>query len=1111
MARKPKSDAPKVTKRLRQRLVLNRWALGVMGVPLDEKRPLDRLRALIGGDEHRGIVEGHTRFCRAMQNVVDPSWLVNLTKDQLDAYDSNIVALTRQLFPHEKDRENFEWTWFQYLCLLLTEIYLDRYFADKAALCASLNESREEFNRTWEDDVPAFVPDELNKLAFQNATGSGKTHLMHANILQFRHYAKRAGLLGKIKSTILLTPSAGLSQQHVEKFPDHVFAAEQFQKDHLPVFAAGKIPVTVLDYHDFAKQGRDGQAKEGPNTVHPDQFERCNLVLVDEGHRGAKGGETGQWKSRRDELSEEGFSFEYSATFSQAIDGSADNALKNEYAKSILFDYSYGEFYKDGYGKEFRILNVESRAGEAPKKKGKSKQIDESEFPYLVGALLAFYQQVRFFDEHRAKLVPFNIERPLLVLVGASVTGGDSLSEGELSDVQELLAFFRDVLTKKDELTRLIQQFMGNEVVVASKDGVNAFEGTFDWLRTKHDTPEQLYDDLKRRVFGSTENTFKLTYVTASGEIRLSVGAAEKPFGIINVGSEGARKVAETCEERLKLTVERDQTGTEALFPKINKLEHVQVLIGSRKFTEGWDSWRVSTMGLLNLGKGEGTQVIQLFGRGVRLKGQRIRDSQGNEKGFSLKRSSRFNGQAKPPAHVQVAETLNVFGVHASYMATFREMLQNEGLDVTRKRTWELPVIEVFRDKGVYEKLKIPVVPKGERGFRDAVRIPLLAEYQSQRNRLVEIELNWFPQVETTTSKGVRPDTDAAHAPDKTRIPDEALAFLDWDKLYFGVQRLKYEVGHNIKVTPGDVQAVLSDAGWYRLLLPKQDHEFRFDRLGMWQEIAAQLLAKLFRKLYDDAKARYDAKNRKLVPLKEAIAEGGEYEGMFPTWLISMSEEAAEQQGEENLKMLEALIGAVNDGDLNKFKLPKFLEEALNERHLYRPLLVGKAGSITIAPVALNDHEKRLVLDVAKECGASGLLAKHEVYLLRNGSRGKGIGFAEAGNFYPDFLLWIVLKDRQHIVFLDPHGMHHEGLASSKVAFHKDIKAIERDLVAKAKENVHLHSFLLSTTEARANEPDWMRPMNDDELHSRGVVRMYATDYLKRVVGTVVSTEQVAS
>ena len=45
-----------------------------------------------------------------------------------------------------------------------------------------------------------------------------------------------------------------------------------------------------------------------------------------------------------------------------------------------------------------------------------------------------------------------------------------------------------------------------------------------------------------------------------------------------------------------------------------------------------------------------------------------------------------------------------------------------------------------------------------------------------------------------------------------------------------------------------------------------------------------------------------------------------------------------------------------------------------------------------------------------------------ELYLLRNQSRGKGIGFFEAGNFYPDFILWLLVPDRQYVTFVDPKG-----------------------------------------------------------------------------------------
>lgn len=46
-----------------------------------------------------------------------------------------------------------------------------------------------------------------------------------------------------------------------------------------------------------------------------------------------------------------------------------------------------------------------------------------------------------------------------------------------------------------------------------------------------------------------------------------------------------------------------------------------------------------------------------------------------------------------------------------------------------------------------------------------------------------------------------------------------------------------------------------------------------------------------------------------------------------------------------------------------------------------------------------------------------------ELYLLRNRSRGKGIGFFEAGNFYPDFILWLLMDGKQYVTFIDPKGI----------------------------------------------------------------------------------------
>ena len=153
------------------------------------------------------------------------------------------------------------------------------------------------------------------------------------------------------------------------------------------------------------------------------------------------------------------------------------------------------------------------------------------------------------------------------------------------------------------------------------------------------------------------------------GEIGMRIGNGEY-FGIINVGDSGT--LAKKCEE-VGLNVMSKEYTEKSLFANINKPDSsLNILIGSKKFTEGWSSWRVSTMGLLNVGKSEGSQIIQLFGRGVRLKGYK----------FSLKRSSALDASLQPeskPRFMYNLETLNIFGIKADYMEQFKQFLEDEG------------------------------------------------------------------------------------------------------------------------------------------------------------------------------------------------------------------------------------------------------------------------------------------------------------------------------------------------------------------------------------------------------------------------------------------------
>ena len=84
------------------------------------------------------------------------------------------------------------------------------------------------------------------------------------------------------------------------------------------------------------------------------------------------------------------------------------------------------------------------------------------------------------------------------------------------------------------------------------------------------------------------------------------------------------------------------------------------------------------------------------------------------------------------------------------------------------------------------------------------------------------------------------------------------------------------------------------------------------------------------------------------------------------------------------------------------------------------------------------------------------------------------MGFFEAGNFYPDFLLWLVGGKKQSLAFIEPHGLQHEGPGHKKIAFHQIIKEIEARL---GNQNVSLSSFILTPT--RHSKLNWGLSLDD--------------------------------
>ena len=145
---------------------------------------LDRMRDLAAGFD----AGGESEYATALGLYRHPT-RAKVTPEQLRAYDANISALSRQL--RMTGEHGRTWKPHQYLALLFTEHYLNRYFSDPESLRADLNEAKRQDSLT--KGLPDYTPDDLRTIAFQSATGSGKTLIMHAHILPVPALASPGG------------------------------------------------------------------------------------------------------------------------------------------------------------------------------------------------------------------------------------------------------------------------------------------------------------------------------------------------------------------------------------------------------------------------------------------------------------------------------------------------------------------------------------------------------------------------------------------------------------------------------------------------------------------------------------------------------------------------------------------------------------------------------------------------------------------------------------------------------------------------------------------------------------------------------------------------------
>lgn len=618
---------------------------------------------------------------------------------------------------------------------------------------------------------------------------------------------------------------------------------------------------------------------------------------------------------------------------------------------------------------------------------------------------------------------------------------------------------------------------------LTTSDGMDLFAGRFPYLRDLGLSAPALYDDILRQVFRAPAGggLHLCDIKSAAGELGLKASGADEYFGLIYIG--------DTAE--FKKLVEADNSGivleedviAASLFTGINRPDMpLNILIGAKKFMEGWNSWRVSNMGLLNIGRQEGSQIIQLFGRGVRLRG----------KDHTLKRSAAIPGSH--PAHIKLLETLNIFALRANYMAQFRDYLEREGVET--EPVIELPLFvwanEQFLQRGL-------VVPRPDEGRNFAAETVLLLS----PDETLRVQVDLSVKVQALESSAIGLHDARVQSGSGGRIPDKALAMVDWERAYLDLLDYKARKGWgNLVIRPETPRAILEKVP-YTLIADEAVFRPRtFADYARLQEAVTAILRKYLDTFYRRAHELWDSQNLVYRPVdlndpnlafnRPSVQENkAAYTVRVPRSCSNII--AAIEQLRNDM---DRLIQEENSG------LPRIHFN----RSLYLPLLLKRGDDLSADPPALEESEAQFVRDLKAywEAEKDKSLAGKEIFLLRNLSRGKGVGFFEESGFYPDFILWIVDEQKQRIVFIEPHGMLH-----AKAYIHDEKARLWERLLELAREigersgrlDISLDAFIISATPyddlyLRYDDGTWDRD-KFAEKHILFPEREHTYDYMK--------------
>lgn len=850
---------------------------------------------------------------------------------------------------------------------------------EKLPIENELNNDKESFSLLEKhfditDDILPFE-EICNRASFWMATGSGKTLVMVKLIeilFQLSQLPSEKGGIPKNDILILAPKPKILEQirQQVDVFNQkndlqielrELKDWEQYKRSKPNLYEENRLTVFYYNSFNIKHTGID-TANETLYSNYLHGIDEKGLsygswyVLLDEAHKGVTGDSIKQ--SIYTVLAKKGFLFNFSATFTDAIDKA-----------TTVFNFNLEKFINAGYGKHLKVTQQEFKNFK-PKDKKETEKFqftDEEKQNIVLKSLiaLAVIKKTKLqVDTVRSGMY----HNPLMLTIANTVNTVDAdlklffqalayiagSSEIDITRAkQELLAELRDDKFRSFEFRSGIV----NDNVLSVLSGIS-------------------FHDIKLLIFNSSgTGSIEVIECEAKDELAFQLSTANgKPFALLK-----ASEATKWNDNILEGFVTSKEVVSKSFFDDLNSPEStINILLGSRIFSEGWDSNRPNVINFINIGVSEAQKfVLQAIGRGVRV--EPLKDKR-NRFDFLSDKETLFavNEAQRLSTKVQAVETVYIFSTNKE---TVGAILQNitSGTD---KEDWKK--VDGITKTEIQIDLPIPEYED----LNEFNSIP----FKISRTELGEVQ-EYATQAGTKlliAEHNIRFDT--------IKKLNDANNFVDGTLTYLKEENLLKEIDAHFNTKPKKVRA-------FRNLVDGLNGDINH-YLKVRTRLEQTEVVLLHELIAEVVERRYKSKEEILQVFKDGGIDG--------TQLLFEFEKLEQQQEAEQ-----------------NFRLPEVDRSFLIE-HYYNPVLLVKLPDQGLFQnIITNESEldfyKRLI-SFAKN--ANGM-AKYDWWyfskLVENVDEIK-IPYYDSdkgafSNFYPDFIFWLKQGDKYIIKFIDPKGL----------------------------------------------------------------------------------------